>query len=147
MQFINCMNSDVIQILRNGLDRRIEALNQARASAQRPARGWLRAVREAVGLGQKDVAVKMGVKRQSYAQMETAEQRSSITLGSLQRAAEAMGCELVYFVVPREAIAPNFSELARHYDPAFHHLKASEHSMALEGQAVGDLPSHEKLPK
>lgn len=56
---------------------------------------------------------------------------------SLQRAAEAMDCDLVYYLVPR---AKSFGELATRLDPAFAHLQASEHSMALEGQAVGDLP-------
>jgi len=146
-QVISCMKSEIMQVVRNGLDKRIEVLKAARVSAQRPARGWLRAVREAVGLGQGEVAKKMGVKRQSYAQIETAEQRGSVTLGSLQRAAEAMGCELIYFVIPREALAGDFAELARSYDPAFQHLKATEHSMALEGQAVGDLPPTLKSPK
>ena len=43
------------------------------------------------------------MKRQSYAQFETAEERGSISMASLRRAAEAMDCELVYFIVPRRA--------------------------------------------
>ena len=146
MQFIDCMKIDVKRIIRDGLEQRLESLKAARASAQRPARGWLRAVRNAVGLSQEDLAKKLGVKRQSYAQLETAEERRSISLASLQRAAEAMDCELVYFIVPRETIARTYSELAQIYDPRFKHLKASEHSMALEGQAVGDLTRKAKSP-
>jgi hypothetical protein len=48
--------SDVMKILRRGLEQRLVPLNEARASAQRPVRGWLRAVREAIGMGQEDVA-------------------------------------------------------------------------------------------
>ena len=50
MQFIDCMKIDVKRIIRDGLEQRLESLKAARASAQRPARGWLRAVRNAVGL-------------------------------------------------------------------------------------------------
>jgi predicted DNA-binding mobile mystery protein A len=135
------MKNDVIRIIRNGLDVRIDALKAVRNAAQRPTRGWLRTVRSAIGLNQQDVARKLGIKRQSYAQLEKAEQNTSITLSSAQRAAEAMGCELIYFVIPRESVAKTFTELATRYDPDFKHLKATEHSMALEGQAVGDLPS------
>jgi len=141
------MKSDVMKILRHGLEQRLGPLKEARASAQRPARGWLRAVREAIGVSQEVVAKKLTIKRQSYAQLETAEARGSITIASLQRAAEALDCELVYFIVPRETIAGTYSELAQLHDPLFKHLQASEHSMALEGQAVGDLASKTKPSK
>ena len=140
------MIPEVRQIIRKGLDRRLGPLMEARASAQQPARGWLRAVREATGLRQNDVAGKLGVKRQSYAELEQAEARGSISLTSLRRAAEAMNCELVYFLVPREAIGRTYGELAETFDPKFKHLRASEHSMALEGQAVGDLPKRSEPP-
>lgn len=110
-------------------------MNAVRPAAAKPARGWLRAVREAIGLTQNDVASKIGVKRQSYAQLEAAEERGSISVMSMQRAAEAMGCELVYFVVPREALARSYAELAQLNDPAAMHLRATEHSMALRGRS------------
>jgi predicted DNA-binding mobile mystery protein A len=141
------MKSDVMKILRSGLEQRLGPLKEAHASAQRPARGWLRAVREAIGLGQEVVAKKLTIKRQSYAQLETAEERGSITIASLQRAAEALDCELVYFVMPRATIAATYGELAQLHDPLFKHLQASEHSMALEGQAVGDLARKTKPSK
>jgi predicted DNA-binding mobile mystery protein A len=135
-----------MRIVRNGLEQRLGLLKAARASAQRPARGWLRAVREATGIGQGDVAKKLAVTRQAYAQLEEAEARGSISLASLQRSAEAMDCEVVYFIVPRETVARTYEELAQVHDPKFKHLKASEHSMALEGQAVGDLTQKSKSP-
>jgi predicted DNA-binding mobile mystery protein A len=124
-------------ILLEGLQQKFEALNGARAAASMPARGWLRAVREATGLTQAEVASKMAVKRQSYAQFENAEEAGAISLASLRRASEAMGCELVYFVVPRESVARSFADLAQIHDPAAMHLKATEHSMALRR---GDAP-------
>jgi predicted DNA-binding mobile mystery protein A len=129
----------MLQIVSNGLDGRIEPLLAARGAAVRPVKGWLRTVRSALNLTQGFVAEKLHIKRQALAQLEDAEVRGAITLGSLERAANAMDCDLVYFIVPRESSAPTFSELARRYDPHFRHLRASEHSMSLEGQAVGDL--------
>jgi hypothetical protein len=55
-----------------------------------------------------------------------------------------MDCELVYFLVPRREMARTFAELAQEHDPVFQQLKKSEHSMALEGQAVGDLKKPRK---
>ena len=133
------MKAEVRGLIRKGLDQRVLALKSAADNARKPARGWLRAVREAIGLKQETVAKKIGVTRPSYADLEFSEARGSISLTSLTRAAEAMDCELVYFLVPRDAIAKTFEELALRHDPAMKHLHAAEHSMALEGQAVGDL--------
>jgi len=132
------MNENLKNVLLTGLDSRIPVLRPALASALKPARGWLRAVRSVLGLSQQDVAKKISTTRQSYAGLEAAEQRGAISLNSLQRAAEAMDCELVYFLVPREGVARTYRELAQRYDPAFKHLQATEHSMALENQAVGE---------
>ena len=139
MQCVNCMNADMREILRRGLEQRLAILKEARFAATRPARGWLRAVRDAIHLSQEDIAKKLQVKRQSYAQLEAAEERGAISLASLQRAAEALDCEFVYFILPRDGVARTYTELAQIHDPAFKHLQASEHSMALEGQAVSDL--------
>ncbi|HUG09367.1 MAG TPA: helix-turn-helix domain-containing protein [Opitutaceae bacterium] len=138
------MKKELQSVLLTGLDARVPVLRQAQASALRPARGWLRAVRSALGLSQEFVAKKTSMTRQAFADMEAAEQRGAISLNSLQRAAEAMDCELVYFIAPREEVARTFGELARIHDPDLKHLQASEHSMALEDQAVGDLRARRK---
>ena len=54
-----------------------------------------------------------------------------------------MECEVVYFVVPRVGVAESFAELAARHDPARVHLAATEHLMALEGQAVGGFEGGE----
>lgn len=129
------------QILFTDLQARLPVLAAAQKPAARPAGGWLRAVRQTLGLAQADVAKNTSVTKQAYAQFEQGETRGTLSIGNLQRAAEAMDCELVYYLVPR---AKSFGELATRFDPAFAHLQASEHSMALEGQAVGDLPPPKK---
>jgi len=131
--------SAINAIVRKGLDERLPILRKTSASAIRPSRGWLRAVREAIGARQEAIAKKMGVQRQSYARIENTEAQGSISLTSLQKAAEAMDCEVVYYLVPRESVAKSYAELAEKHDPKIKHLRASEHSMALEDQAVGDL--------
>ena len=132
------MKHSIRQILFTDLQARLPALAAARKPATRPAGGWLRAVRQALNLAQADVAKNTGVTKQAYAQFERGETKGTLSLGSLQRAAEAMQCDLVYYLVPR---ARSLGELATRLDPNFVHLQASEHSMALEGQAVGDLPA------
>jgi predicted DNA-binding mobile mystery protein A len=114
------------------LDKRVERLNSAKDVAAKPARGWLRAIREAIGLTQGEVAAKVAVKRQTYAQFEVAEEQGGISLSSLRRAAEAMDCELVYFVVPKGSPHRTFEDLARALDPHSTHTAATDHSMSLK---------------
>jgi transcriptional regulator with XRE-family HTH domain len=95
-------------------------------------------VREAVGLNQNEVAARIGVRRQSYAQFEASEVRGTISIASMSRAAEAMGCELVYFVAPRGSVARSYSELSRMNDPVEAHLRATDQSMALKGRTDRD---------
>ncbi len=90
-------------------------------------------MREALGLTQSKVADRAAMKRQSFAQFENAEKKGSISLTSLRRAAAAMDCEVVYFILPRESVARTYGELASRHDPDSRHLKATDQSMALEG--------------
>ena len=83
-----------------------------------------------MALKQSQVAARIAVRRQSYAQFERAEEKGSISIGSLRRAAGAMDCELVYFVIPRERVG-SFAGLARLHDPAQKHFRATERSMML----------------
>lgn len=126
------------------MDKKLTILIAAQKGASKPAGGWLRAVRQGLGLAQAGVAKKASLTQQAYAQFERGEARGTLSIGNLQRAAEAMDCELVYYLVPRTGRAKSFGELARQLDPDFVHLQASEHSMALEDQAVGDLPPRKK---
>ncbi len=66
-----------------------------------PAGGWLRAAREARGVTQKSLADRLGCKRQAWAQLEQSEARGAISLHTLRRAADALGYDLIYALVPR----------------------------------------------
>lgn len=65
-------------------------------------RGWLRAVRQAVGVPVEVLARRLGVTRDDIFRMEKAEWGGRILLDTLTRAATAMGCEVVYALAPRE---------------------------------------------
>jgi transcriptional regulator with XRE-family HTH domain len=63
---------------------------------------WLRRMRRAVGITVAEMARRMGVGGSEVYRMEYAEGRGAITLRKLRRAAEALGCDLVYGLSPRE---------------------------------------------
>ena len=104
----------------------------------RPRGGWLRAVREALRVSQLTVAKLMHVKQQSIVSFEKAEAEDRITLRNLRRVAEAMGCELVYAVVPKSGTIQELAEQRVRSD-ATKRVLSVEHTMALEDQAAGGV--------
>ena len=110
----------------------------AARSVPRPQRGWLRAVREAIGASAAEVARKLGASRQLPLQFEKWEAEDRITLRSLRKMADALDCDLVYAIVPRAgSIKKLVEERAR--AEAAQRILGVEHSMALENQAAGGL--------
>jgi len=80
----------------------------------------------------------LGRKRQLVASLEKSEATDRITINSLRRVAEAMECELVYYLRPK---CGSFEQLALHLarEVVRPDILAVEHSMALEDQAVGSV--------
>jgi hypothetical protein len=87
------------------LDEMAMAFHVARGVAtnfQGNGEGWLRTVRRAVGIPVAEAAGRIGVKEDEVFRMEHAERRGVIELQTLRRAAEALGCVLVYGLAPKE---------------------------------------------
>ena len=71
------------------------------SSFQLPARGWLRAIRSGLGISGVQLARTMGVHPPRIVEMEKGELEGAITLKTLSRVAEAMGCTLAYALIPK----------------------------------------------
>ncbi len=100
-----------------------------------PRGGWIRAVREALGMTTVQLAKRLGVTQQAVAAFEKNESTGKITLDSLAKLARAMDCHVVYAIVPN---ASSLTELrrARARARAERQLKRVSHSMKLEDQGV-----------
>jgi len=72
--------------------------------------GWLRGVRQALRMRVGEVARRMKVGQSEIYRLEMAEVRDTITLRKLRVAAEAIGCELVYAVVPENGTLEDMAE-------------------------------------
>ena len=124
------MKREFRQLRLSQLDRNVEL---ARSLPPRPSGGWLVSARQALGLSQRQVAKEMRASGQAIQQFEHAEAEDRITLRALRRVAGAMGCDLVYVIVPRSG---SFLDLAE--EPtrarAARDVKSVVHTMALEDQ-------------
>jgi|SRR3984885_8564136 predicted DNA-binding mobile mystery protein A len=119
------------------LDRSLESYKAA-AKIPRPSKGWIRTIRQALGVSSGDLARRLGTSRQLPLQLEKGEAEDRITLKSLRAVANALDCDLVYALVPR---AHSMQELIENRARAEAKMRVLgvEHSMALENQAVGRI--------
>jgi len=117
--------------------RQLDSILACWRSAELPARppsGWIKAIREALGMSAAYMAKRMGVAQSTAHRLETSEADDTITLGSLRRAADALGCELQYALVPKQSIAQTMETQANKI--ARERMAAVAHTMALEAQAT-----------
>jgi predicted DNA-binding mobile mystery protein A len=124
------------------LDKRFATLRPL-AKTQRPPKGWLRAIRDALGLTTAQFARRLGVSQPRITELEKSEVNGTVTLNTLQRAAEALGCRLVYALVPEKPLAETVRERAELL--AQRGLAAVEHTMRLEDQSVKEKAAAKEL--
>jgi predicted DNA-binding mobile mystery protein A len=131
------MRSEFKNLRLKQLDRALESYRAAR-EVPRPSKGWIRTIRQALGVSSGELARRLGTSRQLPLQLEKGEAEDRITLKSLRAAANALDCDLVYAFVPR---AGSMQELIenRARPEAKNRVLGVEHSMALENQAVGRI--------
>jgi len=67
-----------------------------------PETGWLRQLRQVSGIAAADLAGRLRITTQALFRLEQAEKKGTITLKKLRRVADALECDVVYAVVPRE---------------------------------------------
>jgi predicted DNA-binding mobile mystery protein A len=130
------MRLEYRELRRTQLDRSLEPFT-ATLSVSRPKLGWLRAVREALGISRVEVARKLRKTPQTVAWFERSEESDGITLRALRGYAEALDCRLVYALVPQAGSLQKQAE-SRAREQAEAIVMAVEHSMALEDQATGE---------
>jgi predicted DNA-binding mobile mystery protein A len=91
------------ELARKHLDQRLARL-QPVGELARPPRGWLRAIRDSLGMTAAQLAARLKVSQPRIVEMEKAEQRGAITLDTLERATRALDCTLVYALVPNGSL-------------------------------------------
>lgn len=104
------------------------------AGQPRPPRGWVRAVRDALGITSRQLAARMGLAQSTIIALEKGEAAGTVTLNTMREAAEALNCQLVYALAPRTSLTDMVQQRARAL--AKKKLARVRHTMRLEGQAT-----------
>ena len=106
------LKSTAITTARRHLDA-VLAKWQPAVLQQRPAKGWIRAIRDALGMTTAVLAARLNRAPATLVQFEHNEVAGNITLNSLQTVAEAMDCKLVYTLVPNTSLEDFVTAVAK----------------------------------
>jgi predicted DNA-binding mobile mystery protein A len=119
---------------RRAIDRRFSQ-GAAGSLLARPRAGWIRAVRDALGMSQSALAARLGLSAPAVSKLEHSEARGGITLAKLDEVARALDCTLAYALVPNTTLQATVERQARRL--AGIQVDYVETTMALEDQSVG----------
>ena len=127
---------------RSNLDERFRELGLVNRYSP-PVRGWIKAVREALGMTTEQLGKRLCIKQPTLVAIEQSEVKGSIELATLRRVAGALDCTLVYALVPNKPLEVAVRERAR----AFLRKRRApiEHSMLLEDQSVKGKDAEARL--
>jgi len=126
------------KLIREQLDKKLIPLKTL-AKTGIPETGWIKAIREALGMSSNDLAKKVGIDQSRISRLENAEKDGNVKLSSLQKIAQGLDMEFVYGFVPKNTLETLVREQARKI--AGEKMKRLSHTMRLEQQ---ELPEKEK---
>jgi len=143
------MKANIRSRARQVLDHRLVPLSsdggrdRPEARFKAPPKGWIRAIRDALGMSSEQLSRRVSVRSQSIDDWERAEANGSVQLKTLRRAAEALDCTLVYALVPKTSLEDGVRSRARKI--AKRDLRRVAHTMRLEDQGTDDIDSEAQI--
>lgn len=127
------MSNSTKRLARRRLDEKLSQL-QSLELPKPPPKGWLRAIRDSLGMSGVQFAARLGLSWQSMDDLEKSEAAGTIGLETLRRAAAVLDCTVVYAVVPNTSLEATIDKQAR--AKAVVALARVDQTMALEDQRV-----------
>jgi predicted DNA-binding mobile mystery protein A len=99
-----------------------------------PDKGWVRAIRDALGMTGEQLARRMGVNQQRVARIEHDERPGNVTINTMRNTAEALDCVFVYCLVPKDSL----ENIVRRRAKILAHklMEQSSQTMMLEKQGL-----------
>lgn len=123
------------KIIREQLDKRLRFLKEF-ASSGMPQQGWIKTIREALGLSTSQLGKKAGLDQSRISRLENSEKRGNLKLSSLQKIARGLNMKFVYGFVPEDTLEAMVRDQAKSI--ALKRFETLDNTMRLEKQALSD---------
>ncbi len=88
------------KMARKQLDETLQAFATT-ANVTRPIRGWIRAIRDVLGMNMRQLADRLGVGQPRIVKIEQDELSGALTIKTLEKIADKLDCVFVYGFAPR----------------------------------------------
>jgi predicted DNA-binding mobile mystery protein A len=108
-----------------------------------PPKGWIRAIRTALGMSGRQLAERIGITKQRASDVEKQEMDGSATIKTMRRHAEALDCFFVYGFVPKTSLEETIRDRAKQV--AAKRLADANQTMSLEGQSISEKENERVL--
>ena len=108
-----------------------------------PRKGWIRAIRDALGMTGEQLAARLNVNKQRVSRIQQDEILGKVKLETLRNVAEALDCIFVYGFIPRESLERTVRNQARLV--AKKRLAISNQTMRLEKQELNEQDKEKVL--
>jgi len=130
---MNHMRKKQKKIIREQLDDTLSRFSTI-ASVNRPMKGWIRAIRDVLGMNMRQFADRLGVSKSRIPRIEQDEITGSLTLKTMNRVADKLDCVFVYGFVPRTSLDDTVRKQASII--AQKRMNRLMHTMSLEAQEL-----------
>ena len=126
------------KLIREQLDSKLSTLKGFTAQGLKSI-GWIKTIREALGMTSTNLASRVGVNQSRIIHMEKAESDGNIKISTMEKIADALDMDFVYGFVPRTSLNEMVRQQAKKI--ALHKMERLDNTMRLELQ---ELSSEEK---
>jgi predicted DNA-binding mobile mystery protein A len=131
------------KLVRTQLDAKFRCF-RALKDVSTPEKGWIRVIRDALGMTGEQLAVRLNSTKQRVMRIEQEERLGGVTLKTLRKVAKALNCTFVYGFVPYEG---SLEETVRKQAEVMAKRQASRTNqmMRLEDQELSDKEKAKSL--
>ena len=124
-----------IKLAREQLDATLGRLEPLKTLVP-PGKGWIRAIRDAIGMTGEQLAKRLNINKQRVSRIEHDEKLGKVKIETLRNVAEAMDCVFVYAFVPRDSLDQTVKGQAE--EIAKKRMARSNQMMRLEKQELSE---------
>jgi len=136
------MKADQRKLMREQVDRSLKRFTPLRSTPP-PPKGWIRAIRDALGMTGVQLAKRLKLNKTRVYRIERDEVQGNVTIKTMRRVAEALDCVFVYGFVPNSSLDSTVELKAK--KAAQDKLARLSQTMNLEGQELSDREKREVL--
>ncbi len=123
------------KLARKQLDSKLKRFEDLKALVP-PRAGWIRAIRDALGMTGEQLAERLNVNKQRVSRIQQDEKLGKVKLETLRNAAEALDCVFVYVFIPRVSLEQTVRKQAMLI--AKKRMAQSNQTMRLEQQELSE---------